>query len=201
MPPAKCGENESKDENKNNSNDQKLPILTEMTKEEIDSRHPIDLSTEVVARYANGGTLTAYNSIDRDTGDFHRIRCCAEFFARQGKTVVMTPKLDVPYKNPAYDLIYGTLRGTPYYGKCPDLLVDGVWYEHEGFCGNNPKRSFRNMCNHGFRQSDRIIIEDCGLTDGYMLRSIGGQLKAGVEITEVWIHRGDDYQILFKTEG
>ena len=124
----------------------------------------------------------------------------AEFFARQGRVVVMTPKLDVPYKNPAYDMIYGSLRGTPYYGKCPDLLVDGVWYEHEGFCGDNPKRSFRNMCNHGFKQSSRIIIEDCGLTDGYMLRSVGGQQKAGVEISEVWIHRGADCQVLFKTE-
>lgn len=171
-----------------------------MTKEQLDSRHPIDLSTEVLSRYPNGGTLTVYNSIDRSTGDFHRILRCAEFFARQGKTVVMTPKLDVPYKNPAYDMVYGSLRGTPYYGKCPDLLVDGVWYEHEGFCGNNPKRSFRNMCNHGFKQSSRIIIEDCGLTDGYMLRSVGGRQKAGVGISEVWIRRGDDYQVLFKTE-
>ena len=52
----------------------------------------------------------------------------------------MTPKLSVPYKDPAYDMIYGTLKGTPYYGKCPDLLVHGIWYEHEGFCGEKPKR-------------------------------------------------------------
>ena len=55
-----------------------------MTKEQLDSRHPIDLSTEVLSRYPNGGTLTVYNSIDRSTGDFHRILRCAEFFARQG---------------------------------------------------------------------------------------------------------------------
>ena len=36
----------------------------------------------------------------------------------------MPPKLDVPYKNPAYDQIYAPLRGTPYYGKCPDMLID-----------------------------------------------------------------------------
>ena len=172
-----------------------------MTKEEIDREHPIDLSTEVLVRHTNGGSLTVYNSIDRTTGDFHRILSCAEYFARQGRTVVMTPKLDVPYKNPAYDLVYGTLRGTPYYGKCPDLLVDGVWYEHEGFCGSNPKRSFRNMCNHGFKQSDKIIIEGCGMSDGYMLRSIGGQIKSGVRVSEVWLHDKDNYLLLFKTES
>ena len=111
-----------------------------MTNDIIYTRHPIDLTTEVVSMYENGGSLTVYNSIDRTTGDFRRIRCCAEFFAMQGKTVVMTPKLSVPYKDPAYEMIYGTLKGTPYYGKCPDLLVNGIWYEHEGFCGEKPKR-------------------------------------------------------------
>ena len=176
-------------------------LKTVMTNDIINTRHPIDLSTEVLAMYENGGSLTVYNSIDRTTGDFHRIRCCAEFFAKQGKTVVMTPKLNVTYKNPAYDMIYGTLKGTPYYGKCPDLLVDGIWYEHEGFCGVKPKRSFRNMCNHGFKQSNRIIIEDCGLTNGYMLRSIGGQQKAGIKISELWIHRNGKFKLLYKTEG
>lgn len=172
-----------------------------MTKEQLDSRHPIDLTTEVLSRYPNGGTLTVYNSIDRTTGDFHRIRCCAEFFARQGKTVVMTPKLDVPYKNPAYDKIYGSLRGTQYYGKCPDLLVDGVWYEHEGFCGDNPKRSFRNMCSHGILQSDRIIVENCGLTEGYMYRSILGRVGRNEKITEVWISDKQKLMLLYKAES
>lgn len=94
------------------------------------------------------------------------------------------------------DMIYGTLKGTPYYGKCPDLLVDGIWYEHEGFCGEKIKRSFRNMCKHGFKQSNRVIIEDCGLTNGYMLRSIGGQQKAGIKISEMWIHRNGKYKLL-----
>ena len=52
----------------------------------------------------------------------------------------------------------GTLRGTPYYGKCPDLIVDGVWYEHEAFTKPNPKSNFSNMLRRGLSQSDRIII-------------------------------------------
>ena len=69
-------------------------------------------------------------------------------------------------------MIFGTLRGTPYYGKCPDLLIDESWYEHEGYTNVNPKTNFSNMCKRGLRQSGRIILEDCGLTDGYMKRNI-----------------------------
>jgi hypothetical protein len=171
-----------------------------MTKEQLDSRHPIDLSTEVLSRYPNGGTLTVYNSIDRSTGDFHRILRCAEFFARQGKTVVMTPKLDVPYKNPAYDMIYGSLRGTPYYGKCPDLLVDGVWYEHEGYSNVNPKTNFSNMMKRGLRQSNRVIMEDCGLTDGYMKRNVLVRISENQRIREVLVRKGDEIRVIFKAE-
>lgn len=150
-------------------------------------RHPIDLTTEVLVTFSNGGKVVVYNTIDRTTEDFRRILSCAKFFAQQGRQVVMPPKLDVPYKNPAYDMIFGTLRGTQYYGKCPDLQVDGVWYEHEGFSSVNPKTNFSNMCRRGFRQSDRIIIERCELTDGYMLRSIEGQMKSGIRISELWV--------------
>lgn len=171
-----------------------------MTNDIMDTRHPIDLSTVVLAMYENDGSLTVYNSIDRTTGDFHRIRCCAEFFAKQGKTVIMTPKLNVTYKNPAYDMIYGTLKGTPYYGKCPDLLIDEVWYEHEGFSGENPKRSFRNMCYHGLKQCDRLILEDCGLTFGFMYRSLLGRIDRKEKIKEVWIHTEQEMQLLYIAE-
>ncbi len=139
-----------------------------------------------------------YNAINRSTEDFRRILNCAKHFAKQGKHVVMPPKLDVPYKNPAYDRIFGSLRGTPYYGKCPDLLVDGVWYEHEGFSGVNPKRSFRNMCNHGFKQSGRIIIEDCGLTDRQMRKSLAERIKKGSFVEELWIRTAEGLRLYYK---
>lgn len=139
-----------------------------------------------------------YSAIDRTTEDFSRIYSCAKFFARQGMLVVMPPKLDVPYKNPIYDKIFGTLRGTPYYGKCPDMIVDGVWYEHEGFSGKNPKRSFRNMCNHGFKQSDRIIIEDCGLTDRQMRKSLAERIKRGALVEELWIRTSSGLRLYYK---
>ena len=165
-----------------------------------DGRRVMDLSTETVARYDNGGSVLVYNAIDRTTADFQRILRCADFFARQGKRVVLPPKVDVPYKNPAYDRIYGSLRGTPYYGKCPDLCVDGVWYEHEGFVHDNPKSNFANMCKRGLRQSDRIIVEDCGLTDGYMKRNILVRIHEGQCIMEFWVKDKTGLRLLYKAE-
>ncbi|MBO7585827.1 MAG: hypothetical protein J6T13_01415 [Bacteroidales bacterium] len=164
-------------------------------------KHNTNFSIDESICFGNKGKVLIYNTIDRSTGDFHRILDCAIWFAKCGKTVVMTPKLDVPYKNPAYDMIYGSLKGTAYYGKCPDLIIDGVWYEHEGFKHLNPKTNFSNMCKRGFKQSDCIIIENCGLTDGYMLRSLEGQMKSGIKISEVWIHANNACRLLIKTEG
>lgn len=161
-------------------------------------KHSIDLSTTVLFQFPNGGCVVVYNSIDRDTGDFRRIFCCAKHFAEQGRKVTMTPKMDVPYKNKAYDTIYGSLKGTPYYGKCPDLNIDGDWYEHEGFVGSNPKRSFRNMCNHGLKQSNRIIIEECGLTDRQMRKSITERIKRGILVEELWIHTATGLRLYYK---
>ena len=55
-------------------------------------RHPIDLATEVMATFPNGGRVVVYKDIDRTTEDFRRILCCAKHFAKQGKHVVMPPK-------------------------------------------------------------------------------------------------------------
>lgn len=167
-----------------------------------DDRHLVDLTTEVEVTFPNGGMVVVYNAIDRSTEDFRRILSCAKYFARQGKLVVMPPKLNVPYKNPVYDILFGTLRGTPYYGKCPDLLVDGVWYEHEGFTRSNPKSNFSNMLHRGLAQSDHIIIEKCGLSERIMRKSIRDRLVSGIRIKEIWIHEDEQIVLFFKnTEG
>lgn len=73
-----------------------------------------------------------------------------------------------------------------------------MWYEHEGFVSSNYKRAFRNMITHGLKQSDRIVIDDPELSDGYMLRSIYGHTKQGKDISEVWIKDGKNLRLLYK---
>ncbi len=89
---------------------------------------------------------------------------------------------------------------TPYYGKCPDLLVDGVWYEHEGYSNVNPKTNFSNMMKRGLRQSNRVIMEDCGLTDGYMKRNVLVRISENQRIREVLVRKGDEIRVIFKAE-
>jgi len=155
------------------------------------------LVKETVRTFENGGRLETYAIIDKETDDYKRIEAAAIYFASLGKTVTITPKFDGGKFCPDYDSIYGSLKGTKYYGCCPDMLVDGVFFEHEGFTSRIAKNAFRNMCNHGLKQSDRIVVESCGLTDRYMLNSIHGQIRSGIIITEVWIHEQNGYRRLY----
>ena len=80
------------------------------------------------------------------------------------------------------------------------MSIDGVWYEHEGYAGNNPKSSFRNMLNHGLKQSDRIIVEDCGVSDAYIKRIIKQRVSDGQLISEICVH-GRKEAIYKKSKG
>jgi len=93
--------------------------------------------------------------------------------------------------------------GTKYEGKCPDLLIDGKWYEHEGFISDNPKRALKNMLNDGLKQSNRLIIDQPQLTDRYILHNIWKRINIDKQdIEEVWIKNGDEMRCIYKkTDG
>ena len=97
-----------------------------------------------------------------------------------------------------YECIYGSLIGTKYEGKCPDLEIDGNWYEHEGFVTNKPKNALRNMFNDGLIQSNRLIFDKPDLTDAFIKRSITRRIKEGQDIEEVWLKEGDKIRLLYK---
>ena len=126
----------------------------------------------------------------------------ARHFAKDGASVVLTPKMTRPARF-EYDCVYGSLKGTPYYGKCPDLRIGEYWYEHEGFVTDNPKRAFSNMVNHGLKQSDRIIIDRPNLTERFMVRSILNRVRQGISVEEVWLRDADGNLALLykKTDG
>lgn len=141
---------------------------------------------ELVKEYKNGGKVEVYTEVNREHGDYSQVMNCALGFAKNGSRVVITPRVHV--KDKVYKEIYGDLTGTKYQGKCPDFSVDGKYFEHEGHKkGSDPKRAFSNMLKRGVKQSDKIVIEDCGLSDGYMIRSIHGRIKEKIDISEVWI--------------
>ena len=149
-------------------------------------------------RQEGNGTVTIHTLINRNDSDFNKLNDIATFFAKeQGAEVLLTPKMSRPPKF-QYECVYGSLVGTKYEGKCPDLCINGVWYEHEGFISSNPKTAFRNMMNHGLKQSDHLIIDNPGLTDAYMKRIIRQRIKDGQAIEEVWIKDGSELKLLYK---
>ena len=148
-------------------------------------------------QYTNGGKVQVHQLVNPADSDYKKLMKAADFFAKQGKVVKLTPKMSRPQKF-VYQNIYHSLMGTKFEGKCPDLLIDGQWYEHVGFISENPKRAFRNMLTHGLKQSNRIIIDKPELTDAYMKRVIYQRVKDGQTITEVWLKDGNKLQLLYK---
>lgn len=143
------------------------------------------------------GTIEISHLVNKGDNDYDRLISVARYFAVDGANVILTPKMTRPPRF-EYDCVYGSLRGTLYDGKCPDLKIGNHWYEHEGFTTDNAKKAFRNMLNHGLKQSDRLIIDKPDLTDAYMKRVIEQRVKDGQTITEVWLKEDDGLRLLYK---
>lgn len=155
-----------------------------------------ELNRERTVQYGKG-TISVSNMVNPKDSDYIKLVEIAEFFAKDGAKVKLTPKMSRPSKF-NYECVYGSLMGTKFEGKCPDLCINGVWYEHEGFISNNPKRAFRNMLNDGLKQSDRLIIDKPDLTEAYMKRIIRQRITDGQTISEVWLRTEEGIEILYK---
>lgn len=145
------------------------------------------LSTLETAK--NGGSISIYSTVNKNGNDYNAVISCCREFALKGKQTVILPQINI--KDPAYKTIYGDLIGTQYEGKCPDFSVDGIFYEHEGFTTQNPKANLSNMLRRGLKQSARIIIEDCGVTENYLMKNIYARISEGSKIEEVLILNKD----------
>ena len=139
------------------------------------------------------GLIRINRLVNQNDNDYNKLYQIAEYFADKGSVVELAPKMSRS-SNFEYESLYYDLMGTKDEGKCPDLKIDGLWYEHEGFVTDNPKTAFRNMLNHGLKQSSRIIINRPNLTDAFMKRIIKQRVKDGHDIDEVWIM--DDNSII-----
>ncbi|MCH5235536.1 MAG: minor capsid protein [Muribaculaceae bacterium] len=158
-------------------------------------RSCVELQSEKIT--IGKGEIEISNLVNRNDSDFDRLMDVAKCFASEGKKVWLTPKMSRPAKFD-YDCVYGALKGTIYYGKCPDIKIGDYWYEHEGFITQNPKRAFRNMLNDGLKQSDRLIIEKPDLTDAYMKRVIRQRVMDGQPIKEIWLLENGKPRLLYK---
>ena len=156
---------------------------------------------EILGTYKNGAQVRVSSAVtDRESLDYKRILSTATAFAKLGRNADIMPRISSPKRCDSYEKVYHDID-PDYYGKCPDLYVDGYYYEHEGYTTANHKNALRNMLLHGLRQSDRIVIEKCNLTDKYVIARIKGKINSGCKVTEVWEHDNGTLRLIYNNIG
>ncbi|MDR1914255.1 MAG: hypothetical protein LBQ68_07235 [Clostridiales bacterium] len=140
--------------------------------------------------FSNGGRIEIMDSYEKKS-DHKDLITIARDLAEQGKIVQITT--NPHFKDVAYKQVFGALKGTIYDWKCPDLIIDGVFYEYESFEPPFTKKKISKMISHGAKQSERIIINNNkGCTDRFIINNIRRRLHdksfAKYTIKEVWVY-------------
>lgn len=146
-------------------------------------------SLTLFSKIKGAGEVWISRDLDLSKTEVADLRIIADSFAKMGCVVkILCP---IHYRSKSYQDIFGPLLGTRYERKCPDLWIDGAFYEYESYVRPWNKRKLSNMLCSGLKQSDRIIIDSRdGVPTRRILRSIRSRLNVQAPIQEVWIFDG-----------
>lgn len=149
-----------------------------------------DTNIIILKKFRNGGSLSEYTIVNRNATDYKQLKTVGRLFAQNGHSVTILPT--VHYKDILYKEIFGSLIGTIYERKCPDLLIDGLFYEYESYSKPWKIRKISKMISHGSEQSNRLIINNTkGCTYRYIINNIIRRLhdkSFKLDIKEVWVY-------------
>jgi len=150
--------------------------------------------------FENGGSIKVYKYlVNPKSNDYIQLRRICEWFAEnKASECIILPQ--VHPKSKLYQYIYGSLNDTKYAGKCPDLLIDGKFYEYESYISSNPKKALKNMLNRGKQQSNRIIIEEVKIGKHYLEHNIITRIKQNQDIEEVLMRKGTQIITIYKRQ-
>ena len=155
---------------------------------------------KIYKQYKNGGKVLIHTEVDRKLSDFKTLLTISNLFAKEGKTVEITPR--VHFKSDEYKEIYGSLIGTAYKRKCPDLQIDEMFYEYESFIPPFKKEKVSHMIKKGLQQSSRIIIDNNkGCNVRYILKNIHNRLRDKsfkLDINEVWLYEKGKVELIYE---
>lgn len=167
---------------------------------EANVKKPEAVKYVVTKQYKNGGEVLIHPEVDKSKSDYKAIYTLGNQFAKAGHKVKLTP--GVHFKSEAYQQIYGSLMGTKYERKCPDLKIDDKFYEYEGYVPPFKKEKIKAMISHGLKQSSRIIINNSkGANDRFIKRSILTRINQGLAIDEVWLYEKGKVRLVYKKTG
>ena len=117
-----------------------------------------------VKNLKNGGIYNEHFAIDKKKSDYKMVKNVGIEFAKMGESVNANP--DVHIKSADYQKVFGSLIGTKYERKCPDLLVGGKFYEVKNYDPPFKSDKIGGMIGKGVKQSPNIVINNNkGATD------------------------------------
>jgi len=152
-------------------------------------------------KFKNSGNIEIINGYKKKQ-DHKDLVSISRFFAQKGDEVTITT--DIHFKDEKYKKVFGALIGTQYERKCPDLIINGNFYEYESFMPPFRKEKISNMINKGSMQSSRIIINNNkGASDRYIRDNIYKRLKDKNfkrDINELWLYEKGKLRLLYKKQ-
>jgi hypothetical protein len=147
--------------------------------------------------FVSGGKIEIMEGYIKKS-DHRDLFAIARYFAEKGDRVQITT--NIHFKDEKYKEVFGELNGTKYERKCPDLIINGKYYEYESYTPPFKKGKISNMISKGLKQSSRIIINNNkGASDRYIKRNIYERLKSRnfrQDIDEVWLYEKGKVKLL-----
>jgi len=151
-------------------------------------------------QYPSGGKIWLMNGLKSTSPDYKDIMAIAINFAKNGHEVKILRAIH--YKDPLYRLVFSILIGSRYYRKCPDLLIDGCFYEYESYDRPFKSRKISHMLKRGAEQASHIIIDNNkGASDRFIINMIENRLKDRNfrgDIEEVYVYEKGTVRMVFK---
>jgi len=149
-------------------------------------------------RFKNNGKIEIIEGYKKKS-DHRDLISISRFFAEKGDNVKITT--NIHFKDEKYKEVFGALIGTKYERKCPDLIINGKFYEYESFMPPFSKLKIKNMLKHGVVQSNNLVLDNNkGASDRYIIKLIHQRIKLGQNINEVWIYEKGEVRMLYKKQ-
>ncbi|MDR0680989.1 MAG: hypothetical protein LBG15_03940, partial [Dysgonamonadaceae bacterium] len=92
--------------------------------------------------FVSGGKIEIINGYAKKS-DHKDLLAVSRYFAEKGDNVQITTAIH--FKDEKYKEVFGKLNGTGYERKCPDLIINGKYYEYESYTPPFKKEKISHM--------------------------------------------------------
>ena len=150
-------------------------------------------------KFDTGGKIEIIDGYKKKA-DHKDLISISRFFAKKGDNVKITT--DIHFKDNKYKEVFGALIGTKHERKCPDLIINGKFYEYENYTPPFKNEKISTMISRGLKQSSRIIINN---NNGSIHRNIKKNIYNRIAnenqfISEIWVYEKGKVILMYKKQ-